>query len=62
MCDTGWRSVIEASCNVRDLRIQAIVGVDRPSYLAEFVLKRERESNCEASNLIDLETLLEAAE
>lgn len=50
-----WGSVIDASCRVTELQVDAVRTGNRPSYLTEFVLRREKESPTATS---DLETAL----
>ncbi|MDB5340358.1 MAG: hypothetical protein JWN70_5977 [Planctomycetaceae bacterium] len=54
-----WQSVIDATCQVRDLQLDAVCGTNRPSHLTAFVLKRERELLGDA---FDLESALANAE
>jgi len=56
---TPWRSVLncEAAQGLKNLATPNLVSSDKPSYLTEFVLRREREEG--AGQEINLEELLE---
>lgn len=54
-----WHSVIDCYCKISELAIDVCMTSNKPSYLTELVLKRERESN---SSNIDLETILSSEE